>query len=151
MDVVNRHPELELTWLKHESMLSLHGLEIDLVHWRVYCNKQEIKLTSKEYALLCLLVANKGYVLTYDQIYQKIWGEDALGAANNAIACHVHNLREKLKMDSESSPFSIRCVRKTGYCFEVDSEKLISTLQWLGKPGCCYFFVFLYAILAVFT
>lgn len=75
MDVVNRHPELELTWLKHESMLSLHGLEIDLVHWRVYCNKQEIKLTSKEYALLCLLVANKGYVLIYNFPIDKLLGE----------------------------------------------------------------------------
>lgn len=113
--------------MKHEPLLSLYGLEIDSVHRKVCYDKQEIKLTSKEYDLLCLLVANKGCVLTYDQIYRKIWKEDALGTANNAIACHVHNLREKLDMDSEYSPFLIRCVRKTGYCFEVDSEKLITT------------------------
>ena len=127
MEVINRHPEFELLWMKHEPVLSLYGLEINSAHRKVFYNKQEIKLTSKEYDLLCLLVANKGYVLTYDQIYRKIWKEDALGTENNAIACHVHNLREKLGMDSEYSPFSIRCVRETGYCFEADSEKLVST------------------------
>lgn len=63
---------------------------------KVYCNKQEINLTAKEYDILCLLVANKEQVLTYDQIYQKVWGEEAFGNVNNAIACHVHNLREKI-------------------------------------------------------
>ena len=43
-----------------------------------------------------MFVANKGCVLTYDQIYRKVWEEEAFGNANNAIACHVHNLREKI-------------------------------------------------------
>ena len=42
------------------------------------------------------MVANKGRVLTYEQIYQKIWHEEALGNENNAIGCHIRNLREKL-------------------------------------------------------
>ena len=39
--------------------------------------------------LLCLLAANRGQVLTYDQIYRKVWGEDAYGDESNAIGCHM--------------------------------------------------------------
>ena len=93
---MKKHPEFELLWLKHKPVLSLPGLEIDSAHRKVYCDKLKISLTAKEYDLLCLFVANKGCVLTYDQIYRKVWGEEAFGNANNAIACHVHNLREKI-------------------------------------------------------
>lgn len=122
LEKLKNHPDFELLWLKHEPVLSLPGLEIDLAHRKVYCGNQEISLTAKEYDLLCLLAASKGRVLTYDQIYQKIWKEEAFGNANNAIACHVHNLREKIGRLLPEGCFVIRCVREVGYCFEADSE-----------------------------
>lgn len=122
LEKLKNHPDFELLWLKHEPVLSLSGLEIDLAHRKVYCGNQEISLTAKEYDLLCLLAASKGRVLTYDQIYQKIWKEEAFGNANNAIACHVHNLREKIGRLLPEGCFVIRCVREVGYCFEADSE-----------------------------
>ena len=62
-------------------------------------------------------------MLTYDQIYGKVWGEDAFGDESNAIGCHVRNLREKLYEAEPDAPFTIRCVREVGYCFEVDESK----------------------------
>lgn len=124
---LKKHPEFELLWLKHEPVLSLPGLEIDSAHRKVYCDKLEINLTAKEYNLLCLFVANKGRVLTYDQIYRKVWEEEAFGNANNAIACHVHNLREKIGRLLPEGCFVIRCVREVGYCFETDSECIAAT------------------------
>lgn len=127
MEVVKRHKESEFVRIKYEPVLSLPGLEIDPAHRKVYCDNQEISLTAKEYDLLCLLAANKGRVLTYDQIYQKIWKEEAFGNANNAIACHVHNLREKVGRLLPEGCFVIRCVREVGYCFEADSECIAAT------------------------
>ena len=124
---LKKHPEFELLWLKHEPVLSLPGLEIDPAHRKVYCDKLEINLTAKEYNLLCLFVANKGHVFTYDQIYRKVWEEEAFGNANNAIACHVHNLREKIGRLLPEGCFVIRCVREVGYCFETDSECIAAT------------------------
>jgi DNA-binding winged helix-turn-helix (wHTH) protein len=124
---LKKHPEFELLWLKHEPVLSLPGLEIDPDHRKVYCDKLEINLTAKEYNLLCLFVANKGHVFTYDQIYRKVWEEEAFGNANNAIACHVHNLREKIGRLLPEGCFVIRCVREVGYCFETDSECIAAT------------------------
>ena len=108
-------------------MLSLPSLEIDQAHRRVYCDDKEICLTAKEYDLLCLLVVNKGRVLTYDQIYQKIWKEEAFGNANNAIACHVHNLCEKIGRLLPEGCFAIRCIREVGYCFETDTNCVVAT------------------------
>ncbi|MDE7002342.1 MAG: response regulator transcription factor [Lachnospiraceae bacterium] len=127
IEVLKRHPEFELLWLKHESVLSLPGLEIDSAHRKVYCDNQEISLTAKEYDLLSLLAINKGRVLTYGQIYRRVWGEEAFGNANNAIACHVHNLREKIGRLLPEGCFVIRCVREVGYCFEADSACMTST------------------------
>lgn len=69
----------------------------------------------------------EGRVLTYDQIYRKVWEEEAFGNANNAIACHVHNLREKIGRLLPEGCFVIRCVREVGYCFETDSECIAAT------------------------
>lgn len=96
MEVLERHPEFEFLWLKHELVMSLPGLEINPAHRKVCCDHGEISFTAKEYDLLCLFAANEGQVLTYDLIYQRVWKEEAFGNANNAIACHVYNLREKI-------------------------------------------------------
>lgn len=122
MGTLKHHSNLENTEISDEMVLSFPGLEIYLDRRRVYCNHQEIRLTAKEFNLLCLLVTNKGRVLTYDQIYQKVWGEEAIGNENNAIACHIHNLREKIYEVLPEALFSIRCVREVGYCFEVICE-----------------------------
>ena len=118
MEVVNRHPDIEYLRVKDEQVLSLPGLEIYPGRRKIYRDRREINLTAKEYDLLCLLVANKGQVLTYDQVYRKVWGEDAYGDESNAIGCHIRNLREKLYEAEPDAPFIIRCVREVGYCFE---------------------------------
>lgn len=122
MEVLKRHPGFEYLRLADEPMVSLPGLEIYPDRRKIYRDRREIRLTAKEYDLLSLLVANKGRVLTYDQIYQKVWGEDAYGDESNAIGCHIRNLREKLYEAEPDAPFTIRCVREVGYCFEINQE-----------------------------
>lgn len=68
MEVVKCCPDIEYLKIKDEPMLSLPGLEIYPGRRKIYRDRREINLTAKEYDLLSLLVANKGRVLTYDQI-----------------------------------------------------------------------------------
>lgn len=95
MEVLKHHPDFENLQLEDESMLSVPGLEIYPNRRKIYCGRREISLTVKEYNLFYLLV-NRGRILTYSQIYQNVWGGDALGNENNTIKCHIRNLREKL-------------------------------------------------------
>ena len=77
MEIVESHPDIECLRVKDEPMLSLPGLEIYPGRRKIYRDRREINLTTKKYDLLCLLAANRGQVLTYDQIYRKVWGEDS--------------------------------------------------------------------------
>ena len=122
MEMLKRYPNFENLRMSDETTLSLPGLEIYPDRRKAYRDRREINLTTKEYDLLCLLVANKGRVLTYEQIYQKIWGEEYIGNENNAVGCHIRNLREKLYAASPDTPFTIRCVREIGYCFELEDK-----------------------------
>ena len=83
MEVVKCCPDIEHIRIKDEPMLSLPGLEIYPGRRKIYRDRREINLTAKEYDILSLLVANKGQVLTYDQIYSKVWGEYAFGDESN--------------------------------------------------------------------
>lgn len=121
MGVINRHSGIEHIQNKEETMLSFQELEIYPDRRKVYYNKKEVYLTPKEYDILFLLMANKGRVITYENMYEKVWGEEAIGNEKNSVRCHVSNLREKLHNVSSKLPFVIRCVREVGYCFEVKS------------------------------
>lgn len=77
-------------------VLSLSGLEINFSRRKVIGNGREVELTAKEYEILCLLATNKGRVLTYSQIYDKVWGDNAFGYENKAVGYHIWNLRKKL-------------------------------------------------------
>ena len=63
---------------------------------------------------------NKGRVLPYERIYEKVWGEGAFGDERNSVRCQIRNLRDKLHKVSSNLPFIIRCVREVGYCLEIE-------------------------------
>ncbi len=112
---VKQHPDFEKLEISYEPTLSLSGLEINLSRRRVINNGQEIELTVKEYDILCLLAANKGRVLTYEQIYDKVWGKISAGNEKDTVGLHIRNLRKKFC--DTNSHFSIDSVREIGYRF----------------------------------
>lgn len=120
MDVLKHHSNFEILESDDETVVSIPGLEIYPKCRKIYRNQREIDLTTKEYDLLYLLVVNKGHVLTYGQIYQNVWGKEALGNESNAVKCHIRNLRDKLYDAVPDAPFTIRCIREVGYCLEVN-------------------------------
>lgn len=122
MEVLKRYPDFEYVQMNDDSILSVPGLEIYPSRRKIYRGRKEISLTAKEYDLFCLLVVNRGQVLTYGQIYRKVWGDEAIGRENNAVKCHIRNLRDKLYKAMPDASFKIRCVREVGYCFDVVSE-----------------------------
>lgn len=120
MTVLKRYPHFETFSMKEETAISLPGLTIYPEQRKIYRDTQEIHLTAKEYGILCLLVANRGQILTYEQIYERVWGGTPSGTENKTIRYHIYRLREKLYgVSATDELFTIRCVREVGYCFEV--------------------------------
>ncbi len=62
---------------------------------RVRVNGEKVKLTLKEFELLCLMLENRDIVLTRDQILDKIWGY-AFDGENRTVDVHIRTLRQKL-------------------------------------------------------
>ncbi|HEV8536824.1 MAG TPA: response regulator transcription factor [Candidatus Limnocylindria bacterium] len=78
--------------------LRIGDLEIDVLNRRVISGNHELHLTSLEQALLYLLAANAGSVLTREQILNALWGPD-LAIESNVVDRHVRALRAKLQND----------------------------------------------------
>ena len=68
---------------------------VDTERHTVKAAGEEVVLTLKEFELLCMLLKNKGIVLTRDRILSQIWGYDFDGE-NRTVDVHVRSLRTKL-------------------------------------------------------
>ena len=109
MRALEKHPSFEQFRLRDESTLSLPELDIFLQRRKAYSGYREIPLTAKEFDILCMLAANKGIVLTYDQTYHRLWKEDSAENVSNTVGCHIRNLRRKLNQAIPDPGFEIRC------------------------------------------
>jgi len=77
---------------------------------------EPVKLTPIEYNILLLLVKNQGKVFSIDQIYERIWNEDAIGA-DNTVAVHIRHIREKIEINPKE-PRYLKVVWGVGYKVE---------------------------------
>lgn len=71
---------------------------------------EEVALTLKEFEMLCLLLKNRGTVLTRDRLLEEIWGYDYDGESRT-VDVHIKTLRTKLKSCGEL----VETVRGIGY------------------------------------
>lgn len=71
---------------------------------------QSVNLTRKEFELLCLLLKNRGTVLSRDVILDRVWGYSFDGE-NRTVDVHIRTLRSKLG----ECGFLIETVRGVGY------------------------------------
>jgi two-component system KDP operon response regulator KdpE len=95
--------------------LRIGDLEIDVLNRKVLAGDHELHLTSLEQALLYLLAANAGTVLTREQILDALWGTDFV-IESNVVDRHVRALRAKLQNDWHK-PRYIETVPGSGYRF----------------------------------
>lgn len=100
--------------------LRIGDLEIDVLNRKVLAGSHELHLTSLEQALLYLLAANAGSVLTREQILDALWGTDFV-IESNVVDRHVRALRAKLQNDWHK-PRYIETVAGSGYRFVAADE-----------------------------
>ena len=96
-------------------------LYLCLEHRTVRVRERMINLTSKEFDILALLIANPKRVFTYELITDLVWKEDCDFYSRKAIHNHIHNhiskLRKKLRFEPDL-PNYIESVAGIGYKFE---------------------------------
>lgn len=85
-------------------------------------NGKVIDMTAKEFALLYLLIENKGKTLSKDYIFNKIWGTES-ESEQQTLTVHIKWLREKIE-DNSKKPTRILTVWGKGYRWESNDENL---------------------------
>ena len=95
--------------------LRVGDLEFDVLDRKVIAAEREVHLSSLDQALLYLLAANAGTVLTREQILDALWGTDFV-SESKVVDWHVRALRAKLQ-DDWHKPRYIETVPGTGYRF----------------------------------
>ena len=88
-------------------------LSLSQTECRAYIKGEPIKMTTKEYQLLLLLMKNAKLALTREAILNKVWGFEYDGN-DRTIDTHVKMLRHSLGEYGER----IRTIRGMGYSFD---------------------------------
>jgi len=99
------------------STIIIRGLEIKKDCRQVFMNGEEINLAQKEFDLLIYLAENPNRVFSKVELFEKIWGLDAL-SDTATVTVHIGRVREKIE-SSASQPQYIETVWGTGYRLRV--------------------------------
>ena len=89
---------------------------IDRASREVTQHGQPVTLTTREFALLAFLAANRGRVFTREQLLSRVWGARYDGGART-VDIHVRRLRSKL-----GDSFGLHTVRGAGYVLRVPED-----------------------------
>ncbi|MFK9090912.1 response regulator transcription factor [Bacillus salipaludis] len=81
-----------------DEIIKVGGLEVNKTFHTVKVNGYPISLTSKEFAILYIMVSNLGRVFSSEEIFESVWKETYY-SSNNTVMVHISNLREKLEKE----------------------------------------------------
>ncbi len=76
----------------------------------------EVKLTPTETKILDLLIRHPGQVFPAEEIYRRVWNEDAF-SCENTVMVHIRRIREKIELNPKE-PDYIKVVWGIGYKME---------------------------------
>lgn len=103
--------------LPNLAKLQIEDLVLDLAQHKAYRAGKKLDLTSKEFALLALLMRRRGDVLSRTVIVEQIWDMN-FDSDTNVVDVHIRRLRSKV--DDPFPKKLIQTVRGLGY--SIDGE-----------------------------
>lgn len=101
----------------NEEIIVYGGLLLNISTHECFLNEKPLSLTPTEFAILRILCQHKGSVVSAENLFHEIWGEEYYDKKNNTISVHIRHLREKLG-DSFENPKYIKTVWGCGYKIE---------------------------------
>ncbi len=103
---------LRRSYRKKNPQIKIKDLRIDLTTQRVWRGKQEITLTSREYALLEYLAMRAGEPVSRTDIWEHVY-EFNSAASSNVVDVYIGYIRKKIER-TEKPPL-IHTIRGRGY------------------------------------
>lgn len=112
MELVARVETVLRRFGKSSGILTAWDVQLDITGYRVTQNGKEINLTPREFALLELMIRNKGIALYRDVLFERVWGTDD-EETTRTLDLHILRLRKKLDWKDK-----IKTIHKIGYMLE---------------------------------
>ncbi|CAN7450186.1 response regulator transcription factor [Paenibacillus sp. LjRoot153] len=103
--------------MEGSTTIQIRGLELQKEARRVFVNGNEVVLAQKEFDLLLFLVQYPNRVFGKEELFERIWGMDAMSDAST-VTVHIARIREKIE-ETPSKPQYIGTVWGSGYRFMV--------------------------------
>ena len=91
------------------------GLELNEETVEVSVDGKPVKLTPLEFKILLLLMKNPGRVFSAEEIYERVWNEQAINT--DTIMVHIRKIREKIELNPRE-PKYLKVVWGVGYKIE---------------------------------
>lgn len=101
---------------RSEEQLSVGDITLDLTQRKLYVRGELVRLTATEFKILQLMMAHPGRVFPAEEIYERVWDNDAY-AVENTVMVHISRIREKLEINSRK-PEYLKVVWGIGYVFD---------------------------------
>jgi two-component system response regulator VanR len=114
---LRRYKKYNTASVQDEAVISHSGLIIDVNTHECLLNEKPLSLTPTEFSILRILCEQKGNVVSSEQLFHEIWGEEYFNKSNNTITVHIRHLREKMN-DTVDNPKYIKTVWGVGYKIE---------------------------------
>ncbi|MHC8514658.1 response regulator transcription factor [Sporosarcina sp. ITBMC105] len=99
-----------------QKKIEIDGLVLDEDAKELTVDGNPVKLTPIEYKITELLMKNAGRVFSINEIYERVWNEEAYNA-ENIVAVHIRKIREKIEADPKN-PRYVKVVWGIGYKIE---------------------------------
>ena len=97
------------------NVLVVGGLELNEDTVEVRVDGELVKLTPMEFKILQLLMRSPGRVFSADEIYERVWNEEAINT--DTVMVHVRHIREKIEINPKE-PKYLKVVWGIGYKIE---------------------------------
>lgn len=98
-----------------DDILEFMGLTLNLSTFELGFQSNNIRLVSREFQMLQLLMQAPGSIISTNQFMERIWGWDS-DVEVSIVWVYISNLRKKI--DGLKAPVNIKAVRGIGYCLE---------------------------------
>ncbi|MFB7159850.1 response regulator transcription factor [Lysinibacillus sp. NPDC056232] len=115
---LRRYIKMNRSDMMDENEIEIGDMRISTDTHEVIVNNEKIKLTPREFSILELLARNQGIVMSAEQIYEKVWKEEAI-QSENTVMVHIRKIRERIETNPRN-PQYIKTVWGVGYKIEKD-------------------------------
>lgn len=115
---LRRYIKMNRLEMLNENEIEIGDMRINTDTHEVIVNNEKVKLTPREFSILELLARNQGIVMSAEQIYEKVWKEEAI-QSENTVMVHIRKIRERIET-TPRNPQYIKTVWGVGYKIEKD-------------------------------